>query len=180
VAQIARKNSVNAVQRVQDLEVSLARIDEAINKAFTQQQRQIDDLRMLARATAVMLGIEDVNLTIDNLKLSDDADRQTAQKQAVAHGLETGELTVQTEVVEGSALVLTQKSPAGEVLKLGSRVQLPWHQLKEEFRALVLGKKVGDTVAVPEGNLFEVAEIYAVTPKPEVAPAAPQTAPVQS
>lgn len=152
----------NALQRVQDIEDAM----QQVVVSFTQEITKINET---CGVLIDMLGRDVFEAALTSKRDTAETNAVAAQKKALAEGVEAGVLKVVDTIADSSLLVLTEKTADGKPLKYGSRVQVPLGQVKEQFRAQFVGKKVGEAVGTPEGHLFEVAEIY----EPQKAPRVP-------
>lgn len=172
IARIANTNSRNALRRLDDMENALKSVAESTNRGFDRMANEIGTLGELASVITEMLGTEEVNARLTARREADEAARVKAAKDQITVAIESGQLSVATEVPrEHALLVFTEKLADGTPLKYGSRVQFALSSLRPEVREQVVGKTVGFTFDSPEGHKFEVIEVYnIVPPKPTPAP----------
>jgi hypothetical protein len=160
-------NKRNALQRVEEIERVIPNIIGAVNEGLGKLQQQVSALAEIAEAVTEELGTEAINARVVANRKVKDASKTAAEQEAIAKAVAAGELVPAEAIAESSLMVFTEFDKDGKELEVGSRVQFSFMQLKPEFRAEVLGKKVGEKILVPEGHSFEVKSIFTIVPKTE-------------
>jgi hypothetical protein len=162
-------NKRNALQRVEEIERVIPNVIGAVNEGLGKLQQQISALVEVAEALTDAVGTDVINAKVVENRKTKDASKTAAEEEAIQKALTAGELVPADAIAETSLMVFTESDKDGKVLEVGSRVQFSFMQLKPEFRAEVLGKKVGEKILVPEGHSFEVKSIFTIVPKPATA-----------
>lgn len=169
---VLQKKTANALDRLDELEKALPNIVAGVNNSLQQAQQQLQAQSEILDAVIQALGMD----TIQNIMAQNRVARAEAQmeadKKGIADALAAGQIKPGTEVSDVSIIVGKEIGTDGTVRTPG-RVQLPFIRVGEQFKALLKGKKVGESIDLPNGSgKFEVTELYDVVP-PELQPKAP-------
>lgn len=171
-AMVAGKQARNAMERVTALENVVPQIIGMLQNIQAQFSQSVEILDALVEN----FGIETVEKTVVANRRQKAIAKSTEETKQVAALIEQGVLKATTKVAEHNMLVFKETKPDGTPNEPVSRVQFMYEQLQEQFRTQLIGKAVGEKLASPGGNIFELAEIYEVVPQaapvPDVAPVA--------
>ncbi len=179
-----RKQVRSALERIDGLEQELPRIVLAINEALEGAGQRVGQLANIVEAVVELFGADTVDAKIKEIadrKITANLERA---KQALADGLEKGDLLKADAIGEKALVVGRELDKDGNVVFPG-RVQLTFAGIKPEFQEKLKGQGVGTIIETPAGGKFEVLEVYDVVEKappaaeaaPTEAPAAPEAAP---
>jgi hypothetical protein len=158
------------VESVKDIESQLPRIVAAVNNAFRQLDKRMEEQDEILQAVAEVVGRDQVQEAVNRRQ----AEREKAQLEAaeaqLKSQLEAGTLVLSTVITEDSLLVGVEYDEAGKPVGMG-RVQVPVAKLTPELKAEALGKGPGHKISTPAKTQFEVLDIYekAAPPAPVVA-----------
>lgn len=181
IANVANKNSRNALQRLDGLEQGVQQLVGATNNAIGQISRQLSQIAEIADAATAILGEDVVAAKVVELR-KDRLQKESAQQKAQVDDLLLQGILVPAEKVgEKSLLVGRETDKEGKEVFPG-RQQVLFSQVRPDLKEKLLGQAVGAAVETPAGNTFNLVEIYDITEaKPaeatETAPAAPTEAP---
>lgn len=167
VANLAQKNARNALQRIEYLERLIPQLLSATNNAMNQAQMQFSGLVEIVDALVQAHGPEAVEAIVVENRRNRALKQVEGDKAFLKAALDSGEAKAADTVTEDSIIVFNETTEDGVALDPG-RAQFQYKQLMPAFRPQVLGKGTGTKVVSPQGNVFEVVEIYSYTPKAEV------------
>jgi hypothetical protein len=164
-AKAERQAQKPILKRLLDIEADLTGLVDALNKSLTLVEQRLTTLDEVSNAVVSVLGVELVQaaITASHVKKAKaDAD---AQAKALLMAVDKG-LVIKSELLtEKSVIVGRELDKDGNEVPPG-RVQMLYGQIKEEFRAALLGKPVGTQIDTPVGGKFEVVDLYEIQEKP--------------
>jgi hypothetical protein len=170
IAQLAQKNSRNAIQRVEELEKLVPQVISATNNAVQQIQVQLSGAVEILDAVIQALGVETIEKIVTENRTRR-ADEQNAKTREQIDGLVAqGVLVAGDKVSEQSLVVFKEFNKEG--VEQVARLQHVFKQLQEEFKPQLLGAAVGAKVTAATGSSFEVLEIYEIVEAKQPAPSA--------
>lgn len=154
------KQRASILERVEMTEGQLRSLAQNVSTLMGNVSSQVDNLAKLVNAIAGILGPDVVTARVRQ----DEIDTLEAQADAVAKNIEEslkkGELVSMDAVDSPEVFVVTRQfNKAGDVMH-PSRIQLPFDGYVTEAQGLILGKKVGDTVELPDGGKLEILAVY--------------------
>ncbi len=168
---VLQKKTANALDRLDELEKALPQIVAGVNNSIQQLQQQHQTSIEILDAVIEALGQETIHGIMAANRTKRAEQQAEAEKQGVADALAKGQIKVGTEVSEVSIIVGKEVAADGSI-RMPGRIQLPFIRVGDQFKALLKGKKVGESIDLPNGSgKFEVVEIYDVVP-PELQPKA--------
>lgn len=164
-----------ALERIEELErrseallSNQQNMMEAVNRALSVTQDRIEVMERLCNAFGEILGQEKVQEVVTKHIEEQAFARAEVEKKAIADGVDSGALKPREDITANSVITGREILKNGDIRKPGWQ-QLLVNQAREEIRALLVGKKVGDKIDVPAGQ-FEILEIYDIVEQ-AVAPA---------
>jgi hypothetical protein len=153
------------LKRLADIEADLTGLVDALNKSLTLVEQRLGNLDEVTNAVVGIVGVQSVQEAITAMhvkKAKADAD---AQAKALLMAVDKG-LVIKSELLtEKSVIFGRELDKDGNEVPPG-RVQMLYGQIKEEFRAALLGKPVGTQIDTPVGGKFEVVDLYEIQEKP--------------
>lgn len=168
----ANDKAVTALERIERLEKGFQTLLgnqqgllEGSNHAFGMTEERLSTQELLCEAITDLLGREKVEDAIKTRIQKTQQEQADKQKAGIEKALSEGQLIVGVGVTEQS--IVTGR----HVLKDGTFMHPGWQQLmlnqvRPEFRDMLLGKTVGESVEVPVGH-FEILGVYEI---PLIAP----------
>jgi hypothetical protein len=168
----AQKAARSAMQRVEQLE----QIVPQIIRATQQTQAQFSQSIEILDAVVQILGPEAVEKAIAENRRERAKLTVADQLKKLEEDLASGALVKVDSITENSLIVFSESTPDGKPLD-PDRTQLNFSTLVPQFKEELLLKGPGAKITSPNGNTFEVMEVYDVVPedqrpKPVEAPAA--------
>lgn len=151
--------------RIEKLENDLPQILQTVQQGFGIVDQKVRTVEEIVNALVSIIGLDKVQETVDanrNAQLQKESD---AEEQGLNLAKDKGMIAVADEISDRSVIVGHEVDAEGKVLPPG-RAQLLFAQVKEELRAELLGKKVGESIATPVGGQFIVDEIWDIVAKP--------------
>lgn len=132
-------------------------------KSYEILDSRVQQLNTVVDAIAEILGVDVVSAKVQELFIRRAEEGVARNDALIEQGLAEGRLAAAETVTENCDLVLQEKNAEGTVLH-PSKVHTGFGDLTDAFKALVLGKKVGDVVESPvtPGNTLAVLGIYTV------------------
>lgn len=168
------KRTVNALERLDQVEKTIANLTSAINNSLMTLNNQTNAQGEVLEAVVAVLGNESIDEKIKELRVQKATEAMEAEKSALEALKASGEIVATQKVTDKSVIVGKEFNQDGSV-RVPGRVQVAFQRIDAKFQPDLLGKEVGNTIDLPEGRKFEIVEIYEVAPKKEepVAEAAP-------
>jgi hypothetical protein len=196
----AQRNAKNALERVAALETQvdsvtsmfpklISAISEPINKMEYRLQRiegQLAGVIEVLDTVVELVGPEQVQKRILENRIKQAAENAKSNQEAIAKGLAEGKLVKTDVVTEKSIIIGKETKEDGTLLEPGWFLLVFKTLENNEDKEALLGQCVGFTRKAPNGNTFEVTDLYeAVPPAPatevvEVAPTESAEAPAEA
>jgi len=165
IANLARKNARDAMQRVTALEQVVPQLIGMVQNLQSQFSQSVEILDALVQN----FGVEVVeNTVIANRRQKAITKSEEEQKQ-MATLIEQGVMKPVSVVGERTLVVFKEQTPDGKPTEPVSRVQFMFEQLQPQFREQLTGKGAGTVITSPAGNTFTVQEVYEIVAKEDVA-----------
>lgn len=179
VANLAQKNSRNALQRLDAVEQTQAQVVQALNSTLGPLQQQFSQYVEIVDAVTAILGDEVVANRVAEIRKERAIQQAEVQAQQVKTLVANGILAVASVIGEKSLIVGKEFDKEGHEMLPGRRQAL-LSQIRTDLQEKLMGQGVGFKLDTGDGA-FEVLEVYDViektAPTAEAAPAAaPATA----
>jgi hypothetical protein len=160
IANLASKQSRNALQRLDQVENVLTNHSQAVNNL----QNQFGQYVAIVDAMVELLGVETVTAKVKENAEKKALEQKASEESQVQSLLGMGVLVFAQNVSEKSVVVgqeIKRSESADEVLFPGrQQVVLSNPKISQDVKNLLLGKVVGDEVSLPGGNFYKLTEIY--------------------
>ena len=173
------KQRENALERISNLEKFSAKVVESVDGSFKTVAKDLQDcnsniegLDRLIRAIIEVSGPEFNTKVTEQIKATRIAELEAQSASSAASVkmyVAEGKLKVADTVLNDTdILIVTQKDGNGD-LKYPVRNHLALVQFIPAVKELLMNKKVGETVSLPDGGTVEILEVYEVVPQDESA-----------
>lgn len=169
IANLAQKNSRNALSRIEGLEQRLQELQKAftdllrsLDKSFGSVQSDLASVNEVLNATTEVVGPTAIQEVILRVRKENALAQEQSAKNDIAERVAKGALVPKDTVGEKALVVFNETKEDGTPLVVGGRAQFFLFELKPAFKEQVLGKKVGDFVVSdgPDKHKFTLTEIY--------------------
>jgi hypothetical protein len=149
-------------ERFQPLESTLGQVIQATQVLQLQFSQAVEILD----ATVQLLGSDAVEKTIQDNRRIAAVEKDNKRKAKLDADLEAKKLTSATNVTDTSTLVFTETLPDGKEA-VPARAIFEFLELQPEFRKQVQDQAPGVKLTAPNGNTFELKEVYVPVAAPE-------------
>jgi hypothetical protein len=158
---------LSALQRLDALEESFSKLIQVLSKDQTTVAQKLENIERGLNAVAELVGRKSVEEKASEMHVVELEAKVANVDEAIKASLTAGAI-VPTDTVAGEHIfvVTQQKNEKGEVLH-PSKIQLELEGYTPEVRALLVDKKVGETIVLPTGGSLTVLEVYLSTGKKE-------------
>lgn len=161
------------LDRIADLERHLLILASAYEKLAREMQEVTDAHGETFEVFGEIVGIDKIREVSEAREARRQQLRADQAKEALDKAIEAGQVTAAEVVSPNSLIVGVERDPEGKVLGTG-RLQARIQKLPEPLRGEIIGKKVGDKIVSPDGELELTGIFDSVPVPPPVAPPAPQ------
>jgi hypothetical protein len=159
-------------QQVIDVVNSHNDLAKATHANVVEINNRLDDIYIILQAISQMVGVDKVNEKSKEIRIAVVENEAKENEAAVAKALADGTLVKAETVTAESLVVMSIKKLDGSVT-YPTKTFVTYAGIKPELQSLVLGKKVGETVVIPENNnTLEILDIYVEVVKEPSAPPA--------
>jgi len=186
---VISKQLQEALKRQEALEGLVQQVISGANNALESLGRKVDNLDArlraqseLIRASVDLHGRENIDARV-LVNRDADASAQAEREKAELELFKTQGLAVPAEAVGPKGLVAGVESKPDGTVKHPGYTQAFLENLPEELKTLLIGKKVGDTVTLPnDAGSFLIQQVYDIVPPkaPEAAEAPATEAPTEA
>lgn len=160
-----------ASERLSALENTIPSILRAVGAQIdplTQQmQALVEAVNELRMYTDVLVGLQDVNVVAEKVRevRLAHANEQMAEEDAdTAQQVSKGFLVPTETCDEGSVLVISATDASGQP-SIPDHRRVAVAQTKPDVKPLLVGRKVGETITLPDGSTVTIREAYRVDTK---------------
>ena len=161
------KKQLSALQRLDGLESSFVKLVQQLGKyqadlgiRFTNIERGLD-------AVAELIGREAVTNKAQELHTKQLEEEVVQTAEAIQAAVKAGTMEATDTIKDGQTFVVVQQKGPDGTVKVPSKIQIPLDGYVPEVKALLEGKKVGESVTMPNGDIITVLETYQPTGKKE-------------
>jgi len=171
---------LSILERVKGLQNSLSEAVTGVNEGFAQIDKRFADIERSLIAVIHVVGQAEVQTARQAIQEEEERQEQENALNTLNAMIADGRVVAVSEVNDKALLVGYEKTVNAEGAEISKRFQIPFQQLKPEFKEQLLGKSTGFSFPTETGGTFEIAEVYVLTDKPAPAPeaqAAVETAP---
>jgi hypothetical protein len=168
-------NKRNALERIERLEQTMGEVAELLNRLNGLPQ-QTQSALLLCEAISDLLGMDKVSERVEANRVRRLRAEAKENEDKLNAALEAGVMLIKDEVTEKSLLAVVETDKEGAVVEPG--ILRFWAaNTNPDFKAKILGKKVGDKADGLNEHTLTISAIYELAPTPEAAPATEETAP---
>jgi hypothetical protein len=161
-----RARERNALERIASLEQDQQRLVGAVQQAFNESEKKLNDLSEIIEVLADAFGKDKIQEGIVKAR-TDRAEANAKQaKEQLDLALVEGKVAQIEKVEEGAIITGFEKDKDGTILVPGY-VQLSLAVIKPEFSEKMMGQGVGFVFETEGGGQFEITGIYKAVPQPE-------------
>lgn len=158
------KNNIRAQGRAlanqtAELKEQIQQLASGADKVLSHQERRIAALEETVLALVETVGMDEIQASIAATRKRNGEKQVADQLAQLETAVSDGYVLPIEAVDETSYIVGVELDKDGNLLSYGAQ-QCPFPQLPEEFKPLLLGKKVGDVVTTPIGGKFELTGVY--------------------
>jgi hypothetical protein len=149
-----------SLERLDEVERKLISVVQQIQKIFADYDNRYEATTRAINALVELVGREQVAQTVEKQKIEElEAESKTVSDFIEAE-VSAGRLkSVETIDSENHIVVSTQKDASGKTLH-PEKIQIPLSNYQPEVKTLLQGKKVGDSVTLPDASVVEILAIY--------------------
>lgn len=166
-------NKRNALERIERLEQTMGEVAELLNRLNGLPQ-QTQSALLLCEAISDLLGTDKVTERVEANRVRRLRAEAEENGKKLDTAIEAGVMLVKDEVTEKSLVAVVETDKEGTVVEPG--VLRFWAaNTNPDFKAKIMGKKVGDKADGLEGHTLTISAIYELAPTPEATPEAATT-----
>ena len=156
-----RQTQRSLSDRVGGLEQNLARVLFGINQRFQASDQRLITLEDLVEALVNLQGAQDVQAFVNEKRVERAHEAAAKEKASLEEGITDGFVLKAASVGDKSIIVGKYFNAEGKVIEPG-RAQLVIPGVQPQFKELLIGKTTGTVLDLPNGEKFELTEIYEV------------------
>lgn len=160
------KNSLRAKGRAlagqtEELKAQFAQLAEGADRILGQHERRLSAVEETILAVVQTVGLEAIQEAIAEQRKVNGEKRVADEKAMLDEAVADGYVVPVETVDETSFVVGVELDKDGNLLAYGAQ-QCAFLQLPEPFKALLLGKKLGDVVETLTAGKFELTGVYRI------------------
>lgn len=156
-----RQTQRSLSDRVGGLEQNLARVLFGINQRFQASDQRLTTLEDLVEALVNLQGAQDVHAFVNEKRVERAREASAKEQASLEEGISDGFVLKAASVGDKSIIVGKYTDVEGKVIEPG-RAQLVIPGVQPQFKELLIGKTPGAILDLPNGEKFELTEIYEV------------------
>ena len=169
------KKQLSALQRLDGLENSFVKLVQQLGKYQVDLNNRFINIERGLDAIAELIGREAVENKAKELHTKHLEEEVVRTTEAIQAALKAGTVEITDTIKDGQTFVIVQQKAPDGTIRVPSKIQIPLDGYIPEVKALLEGKKVGDSIILPSGDVITVLEAYQPTGKkePDVDPSEP-------
>ena len=155
------KKRKTVLEQVENIIENHNKLAIATQQIFDAIQKDINNVATTLAAIVKVVGVDAVNTEVNKINIENIEKASADNAKLVEDALANGSLEV-LEVIDKNlnSLVVGQIKDKDGVVVHPSKTYVHLHQYKPEFIERLVGKKVGDTLDLEDGNVLTVLESY--------------------
>ena len=155
------KKRKTVLEQVENIIENHNKLAIATQQIFDAIQKDINNVATTLAAIVKVVGVDAVNTEVNKINIENMEKTSADNAKLVEDALANGSLEV-LEVIDKNlnSLVVGQIKDKDGVVVHPSKTYVHLHQYKPEFIERLVGKKVGDTLDLEDGNVLTVLESY--------------------